>query len=118
MKIFAPVKDAKGVWASVRFVDGVGETDNPKLINWFKSHGYTVEGESNEIQLHHFGENDQIKTENDAIEEDEMMGYDEKKPDFESMTPNELRIWARANGLGGVIKNIRSKEKLLELIRG
>ena len=46
------------------------------------------------------------------------MGYNEKEPDFESMTPNELREWAKANGLGGVIKNIRNKEKLIELIRG
>ena len=28
MKIYAPVKDANGVYASVRFVNGVGETDN------------------------------------------------------------------------------------------
>ena len=42
MKIYAPVKDANGVYASVRFVNGVGETNNPHLIEWFKSHGYKV----------------------------------------------------------------------------
>ena len=39
-------------------------------------------------------------------------------PDFDSMTPNELRDWAKANGFGGQIKNIRNKDKLLEIIRG
>ena len=42
MKIYAPNKQANGVWCSVRFVEGVGETDNPHLIKWFKEHGYKV----------------------------------------------------------------------------
>jgi len=40
------------------------------------------------------------------------------EPDFEKMTPNELRDWARENGFGREIRNIRSKEKLLEIVRG
>lgn len=40
--IKAPNKDYNGVSASVTFVKGVGETDNPHLIEWFKSHGYEV----------------------------------------------------------------------------
>jgi len=32
-----------GISASVEFVDGVGETDNPYLIEWFKENGYIVE---------------------------------------------------------------------------
>lgn len=115
MKIYAPVKDANGVWASVRFVNGVGETDNPRLIEWFKSHGYKVPIE----------ETPKVEETIEAVleeiveaEEVEMMGYNRKEPDFENMTPNELREWAKANGLGGVIKNTRNKEKLLELIRG
>ena len=115
MKIYAPVKDANGVWASVRFVNGVGETDNPSLIKWFETHGYRVEKSAEPVNLVVEPQNDQIEVVDD---EDEMMGYSERKPDFESMTPLELREWAKANGLGGVIKNTRSKEKLLELIRG
>ena len=103
MKIYAPVKDANGVYASVRFVNGVGETDNPRLIEWFRSHGYKIE----EVNLVKEVPNDEIETSNDEIE-----------PDFDSMNPNELRDWAKANGLGGAIKNTRNKEKLLELIRG
>lgn len=115
MKIYAPVKDANGVWASVRFVNGVGETDNPRLIEWFKSHGYKVPIEDDNANLVIEPKNDEITVENDEVE---MMGYAEKKPNFDEMTPNELREWAKANGMGGVIKNIRNKEKLLELIRG
>jgi hypothetical protein len=43
MKIFSPVKDYTGVSASVPFCNGVGETDDPYLIGWFKEHGYEVE---------------------------------------------------------------------------
>lgn len=133
MKIYAPVKDTNGVKASVRFVNGVGETDDPHLIKWFEEHGYTVEMSQNshekcvEMSQNSYGkcdenpnfiitpQNDQNEVINDEIE---MMGYAEKSPNFEDMTPNELRDWAKANGLGGVIKNTRNKEKLLELIRG
>jgi hypothetical protein len=122
MKIYTPVKNANGVWASVRFVNGVGETDNPTLIKWFESHGYTVENTQDNTQelrenLVIEPQNDQIAVKNDEVDEDEMMGYSEKTPDFEAMTPLQLREWARANGLGGVIKNTRNKEKLLELIK-
>lgn len=43
MKICSPVKDYTGISASVSFCDGVGETDDPHLIEWFKDHGYEVE---------------------------------------------------------------------------
>ena len=103
MKIYAPVKDANGVWASVRFVNGVGETNDPHLIEWFRTHGYKVPIEN-------------ITEKCDNALEKVLENCDE--PDLESMTPNELREWARANGFGSVIKNTRNKEKLLELIRG
>ena len=119
MKIYAPVKDANGVWASVRFVNGVGETDNPRLIEWFKSHGYKVPiEETPKVEVAEVTPIVEETAVTDETEEVEMMGYAEKKPNFDDMTPNELRDWARANGLGGVIKNTRNKEKLLELIRG
>lgn len=43
MKIYSPVKDYTGVSASVPFCNGVGETDDPHLLEWFKNHGYQVE---------------------------------------------------------------------------
>lgn len=42
-KIKSPNKDYTGVSASVPFCNGVGETENPNLIQWFKEHGYQVE---------------------------------------------------------------------------
>ena len=107
MKIYAPVKTATGTWASVRFVNGVGETDNPNLIKWFVKNGYRVE---EEIQFDNLVENDQIEAKDEQIE----TGV----PDLENMTPNEIRDWARCNGYSDKIRNIRNKARLIELIRG
>lgn len=105
MKIYAPNKHANGIYASVMFVNGVGETDKPHLIEWFKSHGYRLEEETFNYIIE--PKNEQIEVENDQIE-----------PDFEAMTPNDLRDWMRANGYGTKIKNTRNKEKLLEILKG
>ena len=99
MKIYAPVKNATGVWCNVHFQNGVGETDNPHLIEWFKKHGYAVDNTSSEVV------ETPIKVETNEV-------------DLDSMTPNEIREWAKANGFSSKIKNIRNKEKLLEIIRG
>lgn len=113
MKIYAPVKDATGTWASVRFVNGVGETDNPTLIQWFKTHGYTTEKCENT--------HESAVEKCDVIDDSEYVDLNElakDDPEFDDMTPNELREWAKANGYGSLIKNTRNKEKLLEIIRG
>lgn len=99
MKIYAPVKTTNGVYASVRFTNGVGETENPNLIRWFVEHGYTVDGEVDKI----------LELPNEEVPRT-------NEPDFESMTPNELRDWMLKNGLGREIKNIRNKEKLIQII--
>lgn len=117
MKIYAPNKDANGIYASVLFVNGVGETDNPRLIEWFRTHGYNVPVE-NEPQFTQSVKNDQIEVENEAIETVETMGYPDKEKTFEEMTPIELREWAIENGFGAKIRNTRNKEKLLEILRG
>ena len=100
MKIYAPVKDFNGVRAGVRFVNGVGESNDEYMVRWFELHGYGVEKCEQSENSH-------------EIHSDEC-----DEPDFESMTPNDLRDWAKANGLGNQIKNIRNREKLLEIIRG
>ena len=109
MKIYAPVKDFNGLRNNVRFVNGVGETDNPALLPWFKSHGYKVPID------------DGLRVEQAAtiqptgvVEDAETVN----QPDFDSMTADELRNWGRANGFGAKIRNTRNKEKLLEIIRG
>ena len=120
MKIYAPVSDFNGWRNNVRFVNGVAETDDPSAIKWFETRGYTIENTQENTQVLRDNlviapQNDQIEEENDEVE---MMGYAEKTPKFEDMTPNELRDWAKANGFGGQIKNIRNKEKLIEILRG
>jgi hypothetical protein len=112
MKIYTPVPNVTGTWVTVRFVNGVGETDNPRLIKWFKEHGYRVEETDNKAPKRDEDVlNLVIDTVNDEIEKTD------DQIDFEAMTPNELRDWARTNGLGNKIKGIRNKEKLLEIIR-
>ena len=108
MKIYAPNKNTNGVYASVMFVNGVGETDDKWLIQWFANHGYRLEkcDEVPQVPVEKCEETPQIPLEK----------CDE--PDFDAMTPNELRDWMKANGLGMQIKNIRNKEKLLEILRG
>ena len=44
-KVYAPLKDYSGISASFTFVNGVGETDNENLLEWFEEKGYTVERE-------------------------------------------------------------------------
>lgn len=111
MLIYAPNKHATGTWCSTKFVNGVGETNDPHLIAWFLDHGYRVEDNKKvvepQVYLVKEDENDQINNENDQI-----------TVDLEAMTPNELREWLKANGHGSKIKNIRDKEKLLNIARG
>ena len=106
MKIYAPVKDANGVWASVLFVNGVGETNTPHLIEWFKDHGYRIEEETISPTTY----SEEVLT--------QVVEKVDSEPNFDGMTPNELREWMRDNGYGGQIKNIRNKDKLLEILRG
>lgn len=44
-KVYAPLEGYNGISASVEFVNGVGETDNENLLEWFEEKGYTVERE-------------------------------------------------------------------------
>lgn len=41
-KIICPNKEYTGISASVSFCNGVGETEDSRLIKWFRDHGYTV----------------------------------------------------------------------------
>ena len=117
MKIYAPVKDFNGWRSNVRFVNGVGETNDAKAIEWFRKNGYKVPIED-EPTLVIDTPNDVLEVEDEEEEAVEMMGYAEKTPVLEEMNPNELRELAKENGKGHLIKNIRNKEKLIEIIRG
>lgn len=123
MKIYAPVKDANGVYASVRFVNGVGETDNPHLIDWFITHGYKVPIEEvEEVEpTNQIADDGKIVDDSEFVEINKLADeepQDSETPDFEAMTPFELREWAKEHGLGLQIGNTRNKDKLLAIIRG
>lgn len=49
-QIIALNKDYNGESASVTFVKGVGETSDAYLIEWFRTHGYTVIDDAAEVQ--------------------------------------------------------------------
>lgn len=114
MKIYAPVKDFNGVRIGVRFVEGVGETDDKRKIAWFEQQGYEVVNDT------------PITTDTVAVDESEFVGIneiveDEYEPiddEFEHMTPYELREWAKEHGHGVDIGNLRNRVKLLKLVRG
>lgn len=111
MKIYAPVKDFNGVRNNVRFINGVGETDNPLVIVWFETNGYEVVDEKKVLHL----DENPVERLLDMIElHDEPAAPKE----LEDMTPMELREWAKENGFGSLIKNTRDKDKLLKIIRG
>ena len=111
MKIYAPVENVNGIYASVMFVNSVGETNNPALIEWFRSHGYKIESVNIPEPLAPiYNAPTSESGGNESVEETE--------PDFESMTPNDLRDWMREHGYGSRIKNTKSRDKLLEILRG
>lgn len=122
MKIYAPVKDACGTWASVRFVDGVGETDDPSLIEWFRRNGYTLEENviTKRQRVERAVSDSTNEMPNEVIDETISRVTDESvdQPDLDNMTPYELREWMKDNGYGLKMKGVRSKEKLLAIIRG
>lgn len=122
MKIYAPVKDACGTWASVRFVDGVGETDDPSLIEWFRRNGYKLEENviTNRQRVERAVSDSTNEMLNEVIGEAISKVTDESadQPDLDNMTPYELREWMKDNGYGLKMKGVRSKEKLLAIIRG
>ena len=122
MKIYAPVKDACGTWASVRFVDGVGETDDPSLIEWFRRNGYKLEENviAKRQRVERAVSDSTNETPNEIVGEAIGRVTDESadQPDLDGMTPYELREWMKDNGYGLKMKGVRSKEKLLAIIRG
>ncbi|MCR0338025.1 hypothetical protein MKC76_14880 [[Clostridium] innocuum] len=42
MKIIAPNKNYTGISAGVVFAKGIAECKDPRVIEWFENHGYTV----------------------------------------------------------------------------
>lgn len=45
-KVYSPNKEYTGVSAGVPFAGGVGRCDDERLLDWFRKHGYKVEGDT------------------------------------------------------------------------
>lgn len=96
-KIIAPNKSYTGISASVTFCNGVGYTENKKLLEWFIDKGYRVidESEVNQIPL-------------DNIEKDKI-------DQLEDMTIEELMLYAEEVGVD--IGKTKTKEGILKKIK-
>lgn len=77
-KIIAPNKNYTGISASVNFVNGVGETDDPRLIAWFKSKGYEVVEE--EVKKDKKKNKKNQKQEQEQIVEEVVVESEEETP--------------------------------------
>jgi hypothetical protein len=106
-KIYAPNKQYSGISASVAFIKGVGETDNPTLLEWFRSHGYVVEEEEEEEE-----ENKQ----DPPIDPPKIPGK------FDGMDADQLKAYAKEHNIeignstsvNGILTKIKDAEKKLE----
>jgi len=41
--IKAPNEQYNGISATIKFENGIGQTDDKKLIRWFEEHGYAIQ---------------------------------------------------------------------------
>lgn len=87
------VSNFNGYRASVLFRNGVGSTNDTRLIEWFRTHGYIVEDTTDKPV-------------------DKTL---EKKNKYEDMSLNELKALAKERGV--VIGNTKDKNKLLEKLK-
>lgn len=76
--IKSPNQEYTGTSAGVVFVNGVGNTDNENLIEWFRDRGYGVE-----IDAEVTTEEDLEEKEIDDLEKTEEIGKNEKEVEDE-----------------------------------
>src|SRR5690606_1226951 len=75
-RIYAPNKQYTGISASVRFVNGVGETSDPYLIKWFRERGYKVVEDAQ-------GEEQSVNQSEKEVEEEEAVDQSEQEVEKE-----------------------------------
>jgi hypothetical protein len=97
-KIYAPNKQYSGVVATVTFVDGVGETNSPHLIDYFDRKGYTIKDKQAEKE-----QDNNVKLEDTDEKNIEDMSY----PDLKKM----------AKKIGVKDSHKMKKEKLVEVLK-
>lgn len=93
-KIYAPNNQYNGISASVAFARGVGETEDPTLLEWFIDHGYTVD-------------------------EDEKKEPDKNTLRLEEMNADQLKVYTlehsidigNSTSVNGILKKITDAQK-------
>lgn len=51
-KIYSNNKQYNGISASVKFINGVGESNLPHLLDWFQENGYTIVEDKREPSIY------------------------------------------------------------------
>ncbi|WP_432703368.1 Rho termination factor N-terminal domain-containing protein [Lysinibacillus sphaericus] len=92
-KVYAPNKAYNGITATVRFLQGEGETDNPKLLKWFEKKGYRVVKEQSLILTDEkkIDESVQVSDENAVEQKNNTSSTNE----YENMNVDELKEIAK-----------------------
>ncbi|MGE7916320.1 Rho termination factor N-terminal domain-containing protein [Lysinibacillus xylanilyticus] len=91
-KIYAPNKAYNGITATVRFINGEGNTDNPKLLKWFTKKGYSVEKvQTEELPEVEHNENVQVSVNN----EPEQTSKTSSSNKYAAMNVDELKEIAK-----------------------
>lgn len=108
MKIYCPTFDFQGVRAGVSFVEGIGETDDPVKILWFKEHGYYVPDpeptskKKSEPKV-------EVKTDENTC------FYGDKNLDI--MTLEELKEFSKEIGRGRGLNVLKTREQVIRHIK-
>jgi|GEM_PF-414768 len=105
-KVIAPNQQYSGLSAGVMFVNGIGETDNEHLLQWFEEKGYTVVYP--EVENVSENMNQQSDTPDDP---------NQQQPDtqIEKMSVAQLKEYAAANEID--LGEAAKKEEILAAIQ-
>lgn len=104
-KVYAPNKAYNGITATVRFLQGEGETDNPKLLKWFEKKGYRVVKEQSHILTDEkkVDESVQVSDENAVEQKNNTSSTNE----YENMNVEELKEIAKSLKVKGYSSMLR-----------
>src|SRR5690625_174430 len=115
--IKAPNDQYTGVSASVFFVNGEGETDDPKLIEWFKEKGYTViekEQEQTEKPQKEQEEPEDEQPENEGNQEEQEPNEQGHEYVYDDITADQIK--GKLDDLGIEYKARDGKKVLFDLL--
>ena len=93
-KIVAPNKNYNGISYNVKFSNGVGETDDPQAIEWFKEKGYKVVKDKKSKESIVVDDADEVNEDNhDELDDDSLDDEesDEETDEEESDKPKKKK---------------------------